>query len=637
MRELIIIAFLFLLSFPGLGQELSTRNKKAAELYGESESYMIRRQYKQAIDLLGQAVNRDFGFTEAHLRLADAYKLYGDASSARKYYEEVIKQRPGQAAFASAYLSKAALLKGPDYFDEVIALAETYLMLLPEGRDAGQARRLVENARFAKEAIQNPLDFTPRPLPAVVNNFDLQYFPVLTADENTLFFTARNTEGPNNDEDIFISQKLPSGDFRPPQSISWRINTRYNEGTCTISADGRMMIFTACEGRKGFGSCDLYYTYKNGDQWSIPENLGPTINTQYWESQPSLSADGNVLFFVSNRPAGKGGRDIYLSRRDEEGNWEPAENLGEPVNSSGDEVSPFIHANGMTLFFSSNEHPGFGGYDLFSSEWKKTVWSMPRNLGYPINTEEDQVSLFISASGKTGYYSNERKRGNVYVESKLYMFDVPPEIQVDRAVSYVKGRVVDALTGAPIPAAVELYDLLTEERSARVLTDSLTGEYMITLTEGSEYALYISRDGYLFDSRNFSVEDNEELNVVLEDILLNRIEKGKSVNLNNLFFDFDAYTLREKSKIELKKIVAFLERYPDLRIEVEGHTDNVGDAAYNQNLSFNRAKAIFNFLVGAGISADRVEAKGYGMTKPIASNTSETGRQQNRRIAFKIL
>lgn len=637
MRLPILIAFIFLLAYPGRGQELSTRNKKAAELYKESEAYMIRRQYKQAIDLLGQAVNRDFGFTEAHLRLADAYKLYGDAASALKYYEEVIKQKPAQSAYASAYLSKASLLKGPAFFDEVISLAETYLSLLPESRDAPLARRLADNARFAKEAIKNPLDFTPRPLPAVVNSFDLQYFPVLTADENTLFFTARNTDGPNNDEDIFISEKLPSGDFRPPQSISWRINTRYNEGTCSISADGRMMIFTACEGRKGFGSCDLYFTYKNGDEWSIPENLGPQINTQYWESQPSLSADGNVLFFVSNRPAGKGGRDIYMSRRDEEGKWGPAENLGEPVNTSGDEVSPFIHANGLTLFFSSNEHPGFGGYDLFSSEWKKTTWSMPRNLGYPINNEEDQVSLFISASGKTGYYSNEKKRGNVYVESKLYMFDVPPEIQVERAVSYVKGRVVDALTGAPIPAAVELYDLNTEERSARVFTDSLTGEYMITLTEGAEYALYVSRDGYLFDSRNFTVDDKEDLNLVLEDILLNRIEKGKSVNLNNLFFDFDAYTLREKSKTELKKIVAFLERYPDLRIEVEGHTDNVGDADYNQNLSLNRAKAVFDFLQSAGIPANRLEAKGYGMSRPIASNATESGRQQNRRIAFKIL
>jgi outer membrane protein OmpA-like peptidoglycan-associated protein len=637
MRRCIIIAFSFLLAWPTWGQELSTRNKKAAELYRESEAYMIRRQYKQAIDLLGQAVNRDFGFVEAHLRLADAYRFYGDPASAIKYYQEVIKLKPNQPDFAGAYVSMASLLKGQEHFDEVISLCETYLNLLPKGREAGLARRLVENARFAKEAIRNPLEFTPRPLPEVVNSFELQYFPVLTADENTLFFTARNTEGPNNDEDIFISTKLPSGDFRPPQSISWRINTRYNEGTCTISADGRMMIFTACEGRKGFGSCDLFYTYKNGEEWSIPVNLGPNINTQYWESQPSLSADGNVLFFVSNRPAGKGGRDIYMSRRDENGFWEEAENLGEPVNTAGDEVSPFIHANGITLFFSSNEHPGFGGYDLFSTEWEKQAWAIPGNLGYPINTDEDQVSLFISASGKTGYYSNEKKRGNMYVESKLYMFDVPPEIQVERAVSFVKGRVVDALTGAPIPAAVELYDLLTDELSKRVFTDSLTGEYLITLTEGSEYALYVSKDGYLFDSRNFSVADKEELNVELEDILLNRIEKGKSVNLNNLFFDFDAYTLREKSKTELRKIVSFLTRYPDLRIEVEGHTDNVGDESYNQNLSLNRAKAVFDFLVEAGVAAGRVEVKGYGMTRPIASNEIEKGREQNRRIAFKIL
>jgi outer membrane protein OmpA-like peptidoglycan-associated protein len=398
-----------------------------------------------------------------------------------------------------------------------------------------------------------------------------------------------------------------------------------------------MMIFTACEGRKGYGSCDLYYTYKNGEQWVIPENLGPNINTQYWESQPSLSADGNVLFFVSNRPGGKGGRDIYMSRRGDDGAWQPAENVGEPINTPGDEVSPFIHANGLNLFFSSNEHPGFGGFDLFYSEWERGAWQEPINLGYPINNGEDQVSLFISASGLTGYYSNERKQGNVYIESKLYQFDVPPEIQVKRAVSYVKGRVVDAQSGKPIPAAVELYDLQTDERSGRVLTDSLTGEYMITLPEGTEYALYVNKDGYLFDSRHFSLDTEEVRNVVLEDILLNRIEKGKSVNLNNLFFDFDAYTLRDKSKTELKKIVTFLQRYPELRIEVEGHTDNVGNSGYNQSLSENRAKAVYAFLVQAGIAEDRIASKGYGMSKPIATNETEAGRQQNRRIAFKIL
>jgi outer membrane protein OmpA-like peptidoglycan-associated protein/tetratricopeptide (TPR) repeat protein len=618
-------------------QELSTRNKRAIELYQESDNFMIRRQYRQVVNLLNQAINRDFGFTEAHMRLALAHKALDERDKALKFFEEVIKQKPNSPAFAKAYSGKADLLFFEMKYEEAISFAEQYLQLAPRGDEVEGMRRLIENARFSIAGIQNPVEFKPRALSAVVNSFQMQYFPSLTADEQILFFTARNGNSRNDDEDIFISKKLASGDWGPPQPVSRRINTQYNEGTCSISADGRMMIFTACEGRKGFGSCDLYYTYKSGDQWAIPENLGPNINTAYWESQPSLSADGNVLFFVSNRPGGLGGRDIYVSRRDEQGNWLPARNLGPPVNTTADEVSPFIHANGLTLFFASTGHPGFGGFDLFFVERNEEEWSAPKNLGFPINNAEDQVSLFITASGTTAYYSNERRQGNVYVESKLYSFELPPEIQVRRGANYVKGRVVDALTGKPMAAVVELYDLLSNELTAKVKADSASGEYLITLTKGSEYALYVSQSGYLFDSRYFSSQEGESLNYEMADILLNRIERGKSVNLNNLFFDFDKFDLRDKSKTELQKIIAFMQAYPDIKIEVEGHTDNIGDARYNQNLSENRAKSVYNYLVQAGISSERIQSKGYGASRPIADNATEEGRQQNRRIAFKIL
>ncbi|MFZ6666283.1 OmpA family protein [Peijinzhouia sedimentorum] len=619
-------------------QELGTNNKRAASLYVESENYVIRRQYPQAISLLNQALNRDYKFAEAHLRLATCYRAIEDNAGAIKHFTEVIKLKPQDPRYSMAYFVLAEINIKEGKYDEAIELLNQHQKIAPKGNLLDEGARMLQNAQFAMQAINNPVEFNPEPLSSKVNVFQLQYFPVLTADEKTLFFTARNGNARTDDEDIFISTKDNFGDWTTPESISRNINTRFNEGTCSISADGRMMIFTACEGRQGYGSCDLYVTYKIGEEWSVPNNLGPNINSPQWDSQPSLSADGNTLYFVSNRPGGIGNRDIYVSYRNEAGDWTMAQNLGEPLNTSSDEVSPFIHANGLTFFFASNGHPGFGGFDLFSSEIDvNNQWGVPKNVGYPINTSEDQVSLFIAASGTTAYYANEKKQGNQYVDSKIYSFELPPQLQVTRGVNYVKGRVVDAITQRPIVATVELYDLETDELSSRVKSDSLTGEYLITLTKGSEYALYVNKNGYLFDSRYFSFQEDDSVNPELADILLNKINRGESVNLNNIFFDFDKFVLREKSKTELKKIIAFLNAYPDIKIEIEGHTDNVGSAQYNLELSRNRALSVYEYLLENGIADNRVYYKGYGMEKPIASNETEEGRQQNRRIAFKIL
>ncbi len=619
-------------------QELGTKNKRAADLYIESENYVIRRQYPQAISLLNQALNRDYQFAEAHLRLGTCYKAIEDNAGAIKHFTEVIKLKPEDSRYSMAYFVLAEISIKEGKYDEAIELLNQHQKIAPKGNLLDEGARMIQNAQFAKQAINNPVEFNPQPLSSKVNIFQLQYFPVLTADEKTLFFTARNGNARTDDEDIFISTKDTFGEWTTPESISRNINTRFNEGTCSISADGRMMIFTACEGRQGYGSCDLYVTYKIGEEWSVPNNLGPNINSPQWDSQPSLSADGNTLYFVSNRPGGIGSRDIYVSYRNEAGDWTMAQNLGEPINTSSDEVSPFIHANGLTFFFASNGHPGFGGFDLFSTEIKAdNTWGAIKNLGYPINTSEDQVSLFIAASGTTAYYANERKQGNQYIDSKIYSFELPPQLQVTRGVNYVKGRVVDAITQKPIVATVELYDLETDELSSRVKSDSLTGEYLITLTKGSEYALYVNKNGYLFDSRYFSFQEDDSVNPELADILLNKINRGESVNLNNIFFDFDKFVLREKSKTELKKIISFLNAYPDIKIEIEGHTDNVGSAQYNLELSRNRALSVYEYLMENNVADNRVYYKGYGMEKPIATNETEEGRQMNRRIAFKIL
>ena len=272
-----------------------------------------------------------------------------------------------------------------------------------------------------------------------------------------------------------------------PESISENINSKFNEGTCAISANGRTIIFTSCSGRKSMGSCDLYISYKLGEDWTDPENMGTNINSRNWESQPSLSSDGNILYFVSDRGGGFGKRDIWKSHWID-GKWTKAENLGSTINTAEEEVSPFIHVNNQTLYFSSKGFTGMGGYDIFSSEIKQHKWSVPKNLGYPINTADDQVSLFITADGNKGYYSYEQKGPNTY-KSLLYDFEVPEAIRVKNKSNYIAGRVLNLDTKEPLSAQVELFDINADSLRSTVTSDSLTGDYLQVLTDGSEYAL----------------------------------------------------------------------------------------------------------------------------------------------------
>jgi outer membrane protein OmpA-like peptidoglycan-associated protein len=505
----------------------------------------------------------------------------------------------------------------------------------PGSRGNGfKAHQISMSSEFAIEAIKKPLDFKPKPMADVLNQFKRQYFPVLTADQQTIIFTVN--EGNREDENIYISTKL-NGEWQRPQSISKTLNTDFKEGTCSISADGRIMIFTACDGRETYGRCDLYETHKIGEEWTEPVNLGQGVNSPMWESQPSLSADGRTLYFISDRRSGYGGRDIYVSKKDNKGNWMPATNVGNSINTPFDEVSPFIHSNGKTLFFSSEGLPGMGGFDLYFSEQQGNLWTAPKNLGYPLNTKDDQVSLFVSADGKKAYYTFENVDANRQYRSVLAEFDMPPEIAPAFKSNYVKGEVFDAETHNKLQASIDLYNVKTEELVSSVSSDKVTGEYMIVLTEGSEYALYARREGYLFRSLSFDYSENKNPDPVVVNIALEKVKPGAKVVLNNIFFATGKYDLEDKSKTELDKIIEFMENNPKLKVEISGHTDDVGSDVDNMKLSVNRAKAVYDFLITAGVAKERLMSKGYGETQPSVPNDSEANRQINRRIEFKVL
>lgn len=641
-----IAAFLFLILLSGnlwAQATLSTRSKKAIEMYKEADNYRVRRQFPQAIQLLEGALAKDKHFFEAYYRLGLVYFAMKQFDTAAATFEKGLsltddpnKQKVFWYDLGETYLNLANYEKAAELLAKYLDVENR------SSRNRDHAQMMLASAQFAIAHKANTADYQQHPLSPTVNCFAMQYFPVLTADQQELIFTRRQGFTDEYDEDLVVCTK--KGDaWSAPTSISKNINSMFNEGTCTISADGRKLIFTSCVGRKGYGSCDLFQSIKVGDEWSKPENMGPMVNSADWESQPSLSADGRTLYFVSDRRGGYGRRDIWVSKMNDKDEWTRAVNAGKQVNSQFDEISPFIHVNNKTLYFASNGLPGFGGYDIFYLEKNPdSKWSEPVNVGAPVNDNQDQFSLFITADGQKGYYVYEEnlqgaQNPSGHASSKIYEMSIPADHQLKFKSNYVKGVVRDKESKAPLGATIELINLNTNEVESAVRSDSVTGAYLIVLTEGAEYALYVNKKGYLFQSQYFNYSAVKDFQPIVRDVELDKVREGSIAVLENIFFDTDQYELKPKSVTELNKVVRFLEENPAVRIEISGHTDNTGAAAYNRELSKKRAQAVYQYLVNKGIAAARLDPKGYGPDKPVAANDTEAGKQQNRRIEFKIL
>lgn len=634
----LILFFLLIPAIDARSQtQLSTKSKKAIELFTLADNFRVRGQFEQAIELLTQSLAKDRNFVEAYYRRGLTYfsmkqypKAIADYEQGLSLTSDIRKQKVFWYDLGELYL-----LTGE--YEKAMKLLSSFVN--NETQNKAKADRATMLFRSAEFALKNKgaKSYEQKPLSDTVNRFVMQYFPVLTADQKQLIFTRRAGDGPNDDEDLMVSKKDEQGRWMIPESISKNINTPLNEGTCTISADGRRLIFTSCSGRDGIGSCDLYESIKEGDVWTTPKNLGRNVNTNEWESQPSLSADGRTLYFVSDRRSGIGRRDIWISTLDETGKWTRAINAGNKINSQFDEISPFIHANDRTLYFASNGLPGFGGYDVFYSERDSSGWETPRNFGNIINDHDDQFSFFITADGQKGYYSHEETLESGLSRSKIYEIEIPPEDQVKFRSNYVKGIITDKVSKSPLDARIELINIERNTMVSLVESDSTSGEYLMVLTQGAEYALYINKRGYLFKSFNFNYSEVKNFEPIVINIELEKATAGSMAVLNNIFFDVDKFDLKPKSLPELQKVIRFLREDPHIRVEVSGHTDNSGQPDYNKQLSQKRALAVINYLTEFGIDKNRLVPVGYGPDKPMAANDSEEGRKQNRRIEFRII
>lgn len=644
---IILIAISF--SYYVDAQSLTTQSKKAAKAYNEALSYFNRMNYASAEDYMNKAIKADEKFIEAYLVLAEIYIESGKRQGAINAYLAAIEINP--EFFPEMYFTLARLEMMENKFTDAKSHLEKYLKfnnIRPELRAEANVR--LKNCNFAIHAIENPVPFNPDNLGDSVNTENDEYWPSLTADEQLLIITrlipkedaesspmVNRVNMPmhtNFQEDFYISVKS-DGFWKQAQNAGSPLNTKGNEGAQTISVDGKTMFFTACNRKDGKGRCDIYKTERTNDGWSEPVNIGSPVNSNDWEAQPSISPDGQTLFFVSSRAGGFGKKDIWYAILKDDGTWSAPNNLGENINTSGDEQSPFIHPDNKTLYFASEGKVGMGGFDLYKTTRNEDgSWSEAQNLGYPINTVHDEIGLIVNAKGNVAMFSSDRlsDKGRDIFQFELYEEARP------NPVSYLKGNVFDKDTKRKLQADFELINLETKNVVMKAESDNTSGEFLVCIPSDNDYALNVSKEGYLFYSDNFSLKGVHEISdPFIKDIALSPIKVGQKIVLKNIFYETDSYELDARSIVELTKLTDFLNLNETLVIEISGHTDNVGTSSYNQSLSENRAKSVYNYLIKAGISESRLTFKGYGETQAVASNDTESGRSENRRTEIKII
>ncbi|WP_299708374.1 OmpA family protein [uncultured Pontibacter sp.] len=616
----------------------STYSRKAVSLYYKAEEAAQARDFNKALAYLADAVERDPNYADAYLKIASLHRAMGNKPEVFENLQKGLALKPFNAALMNSYFDLADLYFERGDYENARKNFELFLRGKPRsGKMVDFARQQIQSADFAAVAMQKPVNFNPVRLSDQVNRFELQYFPSTTADQRNLIFTARAGHRPDQDENIFVSQQR-DGKWSAPASISPNINTPANEGAATISGDGKTLVFTSCNRSDSQGDCDLYISFRSGDEWSKPKNMGPVVNSKAWDSQPSLSADGRTLYFTSTRPGGVGKEDIWVTYQKEDGSWQKPENMGELVNSTGRDMAPFIHVSGSTLYFVSDGHLGMGGLDVFiTKQGGGGKWAKPENMGYPLNTHTDEGSLFVTADNKKGYYSRKEMTEAGAATIQLYELDVPENWRSKVSSTYAQGRVYNADTKKPLAAVVQLYDVSSDSLVQQVNSDKITGEYTIVLSEGKPYALYVSSPGFLMNSLSFDYTSHKALSPVALDVYLKPIKSGAAIVLNNLFFDTGQYKLERESKTELDKLITFMQQNPTIRIEISGHTDDVGSDANNKLLSERRAKSVADYLRSNSVPKDRITSVGHGETKPVKPNTSDENRSQNRRIEMRVL
>ena len=604
---------------------------KAQMMYSGAIQALQDGEWNHGRTLLNNALKIEPKFVEAWLSLGGMYGQLKQYDSAIYCYRRGYEL---DSVFSNDLLLPWSInLAGLGRFAEAKEMIDRLI------NNPNADKRTVEAARYRQKTYDFALafekqhgrqeNFSPHNLGDSINSTYSEYYPSFTIDDSIMVFTRR---GKGIREDFIKTSKIDNG-YRLASPVQGQLNEEPSKGGISISQDGEWLLFAGNFSKSGFGNFDIYLAYATPEGWSDPYNLGENVNTEFWESSPSISPDKQTLYFSSNRSGGFGGKDLYVSHRLPNGNWGPAENMGPNFNTPADDLAPFIHSDNQTLYFTSGGHPGYGGSDIYiSRKGPGGEWTVPENIGYPVNTIEDEGSMIVTADGKTAYYAanGADTRGGL----DLYSFELPAFARPKRTL-WIKGQVHDAITKKGLPSALELKEIATGQVLEKVTTDE-TGNYLVTLPVGHDYTFTVNRKGYLFYSDNYLLASQPSDSTYKKDIALQPIAVNTSLELKNILFETNSFTLQPTSYTELDKVVQLLKDNPALKIQIKGHTDNVGTPAANLLLSNNRAKAVVGYLISKGIETARLTYKGFGSSQPVADNKTEAGKARNRRTELVV-
>lgn len=647
-----------------------TENNKAKKLLEQSQNtkkYQPRERY----EFLQEAIEEDANCVECYFALGEA--AFERAQKGETSYEVPIGYFTTLVELCENYHSDVYYFLGVAYYaGQDFANALKYFTAFVEfpdepekmakdfNRKYDDVMEIIPEIEFYAEFLNNPVPFNPKIVEGVSSEWD-EYLPMLSPDNLMIFYTRKLEKKSKGDlygrevEEFTLGKRdTPRGIFDQGTPLPVPFNVGDNYGGVTLSIDNREMIITVCRpGKMGYNNCDLYrstfqklYNERTGNEeymWGGLENLGENVNTEDgWEAQPSLSADGKTLFFASARenstPDEEGNPtiDIYYSIRGEEGNWGVAKNIGEQINTSGHEKSPFMHTDSKTLYFSATGRPGAGGYDIYyTRQLEDNSWSAPKNIGIPINTADDEHGLIVSTDGKQAFYASKGIRGARGLD--IISFEVPEKARPEK-IMLVKGEMRDKKGEIVTDARVELH-YAESKRVERVPVNEENGGYVAVVNvEHEDVVMTIEKEGHAFEARVFTKEDAEESHGVAEvKSEVKPITVGEPYTIHDIFYSTNSAAIDEKSKLILQQFALYLNKNPNMKVQIVGHTDNRGDEEMNMLLSHERAFEVKKYLEEKGVKGANITYKGEGPTKPVADNTTEEGRAQNRRTEFIIV
>jgi len=640
-------------------------NKKAVKLYEKAQD---KKKYKkpERIQILKEAIELEPNYAEAYLQIGQELVINSKLNNTS--FAPTVPFFRKATEICPQIHSSAYYYVGFNYYEEMkndsaIFWLDKFIQFRDEDEkkfdkdyegQIYQAKEMIKYAKKENELKKKTVPFNPVVVKGV-STMNSEYLPYISPDEE-LFLYTRSVPDESKDrvyhtdkeKEIFImSKKNKDGTYDNGAPMPDPFNKNSNEGGATLTIDNKNLYYA--QSRMEGGSqmnTDIYFTDFIDGSWS-PIKKMPAINHPiYWDSQPTVSSDGMTIIFVSDRPGGYGKLDLYMTKKDPiTKQWSAPKNLGPKINTSGNEKTPFLHSDSETLYFSSDGIFGFGGYDIFYvRQDEKGNWKTPENIGSPINGEGDDAGFFVSTDGELGYFCswNEGKvSGKGIGKYDIYQFPLYKEARPE-AVAFIKGEIKKEHEEPLTNFKVEVKNMKTHEKTLAVV-DSVTGSYVaaINLKKVNKQDLVITAnaDDHAFTSQVIKVDENTSFKTPpkAEVMEIKTAEKGKSIILNNIYYATGAAELYPESYIILDEFAEFLIDHPNMKVEIQGHTDNVGNAAENMKLSQHRADNVVKYLIEKKVNSENLTAKGYGPTKPIADNTSIEGKAKNRRTEFLIV